>query len=171
MSARKRYRPKDNIPDPVGWAITLATKMDTTQLGPLLQVMTDAVEAFRLGHGTADHWRNLADCANIGEDLMRFGLASDHAATFTGAQLALKAVCERKNAGGSWTLRAAELESLRVLVLVHEVQLRNASQGEFRDSVKRVVRRVSAAVRDGNISTTTVRVSGKLGTELNGARQ
>ena len=163
MSARKRYKPKEIVRDPVGWAITLATKLDSEQLGPLLQTMRDGIEDFRIGSGGPDPWRNLADCANIGEDLMRFGLANDHAATFTRAQLALKAVAERHAVRNSWTLRADELDALRLLVLVHEVQLRNCSQGEFRDAVKRVVRRVSAAVREG--SATTIRVTGKLGTE------
>lgn len=165
MSSRKRYRPKECLPDPVGWAIILASKMDPEQRAPLLKTMRDGVEAFRLGQGSEEHWRNLADCANIGEDLMRFGLANDHAGTFTVAQVALKAVADRRNGGGSWTLRAQELEALRLLVLVHEVQLLHCTQGEFRDAVKRVVRRISAARSGGDVSLTEIRVHGKLGVE------
>lgn len=147
--------------NPVLYALTMAATLEPAERARLKATMRAALEAFRTGAAGVKEWRDLADACNVGEELMRFHLASDHAETFKAAQLALKDVANRFNAGGSFTLRAAELEALRVAVLVHEVQVDAVAGREFREAVTRIINRTREALR-GNGGAEVIEVAGAL---------
>lgn len=154
-------RQRRGVSNPVLYALTMAATLDPDERQRLKTTMRTALDAFRRGAAGVKEWRDLADACNVGEELMRYGLANDHAETFKAAQLALKDVANRFNAGGSFTLRAAELEALRLAVLVHEVQLDAVAGREFREAVTRVINRTREALR-GNGGAEVIEVAGAL---------
>ena len=76
-------------------------------------------------------------------------IASDHGETWERAQEALAAVHGRARAGGSFTLRGAELTALDDAAFVHGGQLEHCSQGELEQAIQRVKRRCAGALRGG----------------------
>lgn len=158
---RKAYRPARIDLDPVGLALSRAAKLTPEQRQQLVGPTAAAFEAFRTGRGTEPLWRSLADAMNVAEALAERGIASDHVDTFARAQAALAAVWQRHAAGGSWTLRGAEITALDDGAFVHGVQLEHASQGEVADAIAAVKRRMQG-VRAGNVPKGAV-VIGSLG--------
>lgn len=163
MSKRKAYRPKTPCGNPVELAIAMAMKLDPAQRDKIIGITNKAFEAFRCGSGGPDPWRDLADAANVAEELMSSGLAPDHADTFRRAQEVLRDIADRAAAKKTWTLYGHEIESLRMLMWVHEVQLMHCSQGEFKKAVERVSRRVSEALRGNGSNVDVIHVAGILG--------
>lgn len=143
---RRRYRPHPIDTDPVGLAISRATKLSAEQRAPLEQAATHAFAEFRAGRGTAALWADLADCLNVAEALAEVNLASDHKGTFVAAQAALAAVCSRHERTKSWTLYPAEITALDDACFVHLVQLDHCSQGEMAEAIARVRRRIAGAL-------------------------
>lgn len=170
MSQRKRYRPKDCAANPVALAIAGASKLNHDQRELLRGTMLAAYESLRTGtvsggRSLSDCWNDLADCANVGQELMQYGLAPDHMITFTDAQLALRDLCTRGNAGRGWTMYPREVDILQLLTVVHGVQLDHCSVAEFRDAVNRVRRRASEALRGNGGTVSCVTVVGNLNRE------
>lgn len=143
---RRPYRPTPIDLDPVGLAISRASKLSAEQRAPLLAASTGSFEAFRAGQGNAERWASLADAMNVAEALAEAGVASDHADTFATAQAALAAVYARQKAGGTWTLRAAEINALDDACFIHQVQIEHCSQGEMADAIQLVKRRIAGAL-------------------------
>lgn len=142
----RRYRPRAVDVDPIGLAMTMAALLTPEQRAPLERASVEGFAAFRLGHGTAALWADLADAMNVAEALAEIGIASDHADTFAAAQAAPAAVWTRHAAGGSWTLRAAEITALDDAVFIHGVQLQHCSQREMADAITTVRNRVRGAM-------------------------
>ena len=144
---RKAYRPGRVDGDPVSLAMRMAAKLDAAQLPGLLDRLQARLEAFRTGHGNAEHWAALADSLNVAEGLAQLHIASDHQDTFDRGQQALAAVHGRAHGPRkSWTLRGPELQALDDALFVHGVQLQHCSQGELQQAVTNVQRRVAQAL-------------------------
>lgn len=134
----------------------------------LLAPVRAAFEIFRLGHGTLDHWKRLADAMNVAEELAHRNIASDHKATFEAAQHALHDVFTRQSVNASWTLRGTEIAQIELAVIVFKVQLDHCSRGELGLAVTRVYNRVSQALA-GNASPDALICGGNLGTDARAA--
>lgn len=144
IKPRKAYRARRVDGDPVGLAMAMAAKLDPLQLPGMLAGMQARLDAFRTGHGNAEHWAALADALNVAEAMTSLNIASDHIETFERGQQALAAVHGRAHGTlQSWTLRGPELQALDYALFVHSVQLRHCSQGELQQAVNRVRRRVA----------------------------
>ena len=156
----KRHRPITVCADPMRMVMNRVRTLTNEERDTLLTAARTAFEEFRFGRGAPRWWRSLADAVNISNELMSSGLANDHAATFERASDALRAVAERHAERGSWTLNAAELDALDLLVNVNAVQIMNCSLAEFCSAVERVQRRVRGA-RNGN-NVTAIAVEGDL---------
>lgn len=168
---RKKYRPYGVVSNPVMNAMVLAACLPKEEQANLIGTMKRGIDALRTGvpvkgHDMADAWRDLADAVNVGEQLMKNGLANDHAETFSAAQRALAAIADRANAGKGWTLYAQELEALKVMTYVHKVQITCMSGGEFRLAVRQVQRRTQEALRGNGPVNGVITVAGRLGKDL-----
>lgn len=115
-----------------------------------------AFDAFRRGMGTDAHWARLVDAINVGLELTRRQIASDHGPTFDAAGQALTAAFERHQLSGSWTLRGPEIAALDDALFVHQIQLDHASRGELGAAVTRVINRTKAALQGNAGPGTTV---------------
>jgi hypothetical protein len=145
---RKAYRPGRLDHDPVSLAMTMAAKLDATQLPGMLDRIQARLDAFRTGAGNSEHWAALADSLNVAEGLAELGIAGDHRETFERGQQALAAVHGRAHGPRkSWTLRGPELQALDDALFVHSVQLQHCSQGELHKAVATVRRRMQQALK------------------------
>jgi len=159
---RKRYVPKHVRPDAHLHAIDRVATLLSTQRSALSVPMHAAFDAFRTGHGSARYWCDLADGCNVGEVLAELSIGSNLTPRFAAAQAALSAVHQRHTAGGSWTLRPAELVAIDEAVWAADVQLQHCSQGELHDAVHIVKQRTRGALA-GGVGTSTIVCVGHLG--------
>ena len=72
-----------------------AAKLTIQERGEVLAPGQAAFDAFRRGMGTDAHWARLVDAINVGLELTRRQIASDHGPTFEAAGQALTAAFER----------------------------------------------------------------------------
>ena len=161
---RRRYQPRPVDLDVFGLAATLASKLTPTQRAPLEDAIARSFQALRAGAGTQPDWANLADALNVAETLAELGIASDHAETFVRGQQALAAVHARVAAGRSWTLYPAEITALDDACWLARIQLEHASQGEYRQAIHTVQRRVAGALSGSPPQGALVCIAGSLGT-------
>lgn len=166
MTARSQYR---RVQRPVySNAHTIAIKgtgtLDRADVDGMWRLFDRAVNEFSCGKNCPDHWRSLADAMNLAETMATdFPLASDDEsrARIASAQKVLADVFNRYQLRKSWTLHAAELEALRVGVLIHDTQLRHCSHSEFAKAFDRTKERLTQA-QAGNTAPGTIVIRGQL---------
>lgn len=161
---RKAYRPRRIDPDPIGLAIGRVTTLDNTQRLALDMPLREALDAFRRGAGSREHWLQLADALNVAEAIAARGLfAEDRPDAYVAAQRVLGDVSDRREAGGSWTLRGPELQALEIGIQCHELQLDACSQGELADAIADVKRRIRGVLAGNAPAGARVCTPGLLG--------
>jgi hypothetical protein len=164
MSRRARQRRQVRIvTDPISLAIANARAIAPDDVAMHERIMQTALDEFSRGLHCHAHWLSMADCANMAQTLaeMRIVGGAEVMAIVHASQATLAAVMQRHQAGGSWTLRAPELASLRDLVWLHTQQLRTASHGEFSRAAHITAERVSQA-RAGNAPRDAIVIEGQL---------
>ena len=160
---RKAYRPRAVDPHAHLRAITYTRRIDAADAARQVALLNDALAAFMRGHDCPQHWRSLADCANVAESLSLLGIGSNAEADriVHEAQVALSAVATRRQQRGSWTLYAAEIDALQWLLALHKAQLEAADYFEFDRALAATKRRISQAVA-GNAPAGAVIVEGEI---------
>lgn len=163
---RKAYRPRPVHANAWERAIMGAERVQAQQVAQLHQRRQQALQSLMQGARGEEAraaWRELADAANLAETLASMGLGSGEQArsTIDAAQAALAAVMQRHQAGGSWAMRASELDALRWLLQLHQVQLGHTSYTEYDQAVQRTAQRVQQALR-GNAAPGTYVLGGHL---------
>ena len=149
---RKRYAPKRSLWNPLAAALDRVTLLDAEQRVLLDSPLLGALEAFRTGRGTREHWMSLVDAMNVAESIAQRGIfREDRADAYGAAQAVLADVSDRHAAGRGWTLRGPEITALTLGVRCHELQMDQVSQGEMSDAIESVKRRVQQALA-GNAS-------------------
>lgn len=147
-------------------AIRSAARIRPDELAVMLTAMRSALDGFlRAGPDAGEHWRSLADTANVAEQLAQLGIGSGPEAeqVIHDAQVALAYAAQERQDRGTWALRADERDELRErltwLVSVHTTQIAACSYGEFERAYQRTVDRVRQA-RAGNAPREAVVVEG-----------
>lgn len=150
---RKAYKPKPVALNAHELAIGGAALLPESTIRDLQHDMPLWLEAFTRGEDCLRHWESLADVANVAEELSNLRICHDANSrrVIAEGQDALAAVCNRRHAGGSWTLHAAELQALRDLVTWHSIQLDQACHTEYTRAYRKVQRTRYQASR-GNVA-------------------
>lgn len=159
---RKAYRAKPVHLGQVDAVIAYTALLPKAERLKLQVPMENAWAAMRTGSRDSAPWCNLADAMNVAEQLAERGICSDRLPELKAAQSALHAVHTRQCDTGSWTLRGTEISALELGVDLHRIQLHHATQGEVRDAIQAVQRRMSQALA-GNASPTALICVGPLG--------
>lgn len=169
MSRRARqraYRPRPVATNAIEIAINRARKLSNTDVEQQMGLVRAAVAGMCLGGHCAQcaqHWRSLADTANMTETLAAMGLGSgpqaDH--VIEAAQRTLHDVHQRHAQRGTWTLFADEIAALHWLVSLHETQLAACSYGEFEHAYRRTAERLAQA-RAGNAAPGAIVINGDM---------
>ena len=95
---------------------------------PLVLAVQDAVQAVGYGSPVVEHWRVLADAANIAETLIESGAFEDPDQLFTDAVNAVASLGRKHGHGQAMSLEPEQLEHL----------------GEFRDAYQQLLEQCSA---------------------------
>lgn len=163
MKPRKKYRPRPVHANAVEIAINGARKLSAADVSMQRGIVSLALREFSAGHNCAQHWRSLADTANMAETLKDMGLCSGPQADelVHSAQVALGEVKQRHAARGTWTLYAAELDALGWLDALHSRKLAECSYSEFATAYHRTHERIAQA-RAGNAPRDAVVVRGDI---------
>lgn len=149
---RKRHIPKRVDFDPIELAIARTAKLTQHVRLQFTKPMDAALLALKTGHGTMQHWCDLADALNVAERLCDVGICNDHRHRVLAGQQALGDLYERHAARHCWTLRGEEVCALGGTadqlgaVEVHRIQLQHCSQGELHDSIAAAVRHMRQAL-------------------------
>lgn len=159
---RKRYVPKRVETDPVEAAIAQAGLLSPGQRQELGGPVQRAFERARQGTGGWPAWCELADGLNVAEQLALRGICSDRMPEIMAGQRALQSLHHRHEERNTWTLRAEEITALQTGVDFHLIQLAHCTQGELRDAIFAVQRRVSQALA-GNASPSALVCVGAIG--------
>lgn len=166
MSRRARARmqhPRRVAVNTMEIAASRARKLSRSDIDQQVALVRLAVAEFCRGQHCAQHWRSLADTANMAETLagMRMG-AGDAVDELVGnTQQALHDVFERQASSGIWTLFADEIDALLWLAPLHQAQLEACSYGEFETAYDRTMRRLAQALA-GNAAPGTIVVVGDM---------
>ncbi len=162
---RKAYRPAPVHANIVQRAIGGAGLIHPGEVAAQCQRIQHALQQFSAGQQCPQHWRSLADVANMAETLaaMRLGAGPQAEAVIQQAQQALADVWRRHAQRGSWTLYPAELEALHWLLRLHQTQMAVCSYTEFEEAFQRTTRRIAQA-RAGNAPPTAHVIQGDIGT-------
>lgn len=160
---RKAYRPRPVHTNATQGAINGARKLSAADVLQQLTLCRHALQEFSAGRDCPRHWLSLADTANMAQGLaaLRIGCGDQADQVIEQAQAALAAVQQRRHAGGSWTLYAAELEALGWLIALHTTQLGACDYAEFDKAFHQTHERLSQA-RAGNAPRGAVVVVGQI---------
>jgi len=128
-----------------------------------LETVEHALTQFGRGIDCADHWRSLADVANVAEQLMHEGIGAgpDAARVVATAQRVLHDVMQRRRDRGTWTLYAIERDALLWLQALHRQQLQSCDYAEFERALDTARNRITQA-RAGNAPAGAVIVEGEI---------
>lgn len=115
---------------PFDIAVARASTLSPEQVAENIQPAKLALDAFKAGRGSIEHWRTLVDALNVGEALAkRHRIASNLVEKNYAGQEALAAVYGRQRT--SWTLRGTEIAALTEAVWLWGVQVNYVSKGEL----------------------------------------
>lgn len=147
-------------------AINAARRLSAEDVAMMISTANRALQALLLAQADAgEHWRSLADLANVAETLAGMGVGGgpDAQLVIRHAQEALAWLMQERRDRGTWALRADERaevsDRLTWLVSVHAVQMQHCSYGEFERAWKQTYERVRQA-RAGNAPADAVVVEG-----------
>ena len=143
---RKIYRPRGVSTDPVEDAIARASLMTLYQRATLRDPMLRAFDNLKRGIRPEAAWCNLADALNVAEVLAELGIASDRTAEIEAGQVVLATLHARSRSKGTYAMRAAEMQTLETALEFASIQMDYCTQGEMKDAIETVKRRVSAAL-------------------------
>lgn len=136
---------------PFDIAVARASTLSPDQVAENIQPAKLALDAFKAGQGSIDHWRTLVDALNVGEALAeRHRIASNLIEKNHAGQEALAAVYARQRT--SWTLRGTEIAALTDAVWLWGVQVNYVSNGELEAARKYVTTRGEQWRRGGSKS-------------------
>ena len=141
-----------------------ARKLSDTDVQQQVTLMRRALDEFIVGQHCEQHWRSLADTANMAETLAGMGLGSgdDAERVIDQAQRALHDAHKRHAQRGSWTLWADEIDALRWLLSLHAVQLEACSYREFERAYRSTAQRMAQALA-GNAAPGVMVIDGGIG--------
>ena len=161
---RRHYRPGPVALNTLEIASNGAKRLSDTDVHRQVAIVQAALAGLSCGQHCLQHWRSLADSANMAESLAAIGLGrgADADEVIQRAQQALQATHERQATRGTWTMYHDEIDALGWLVRLFAVQLAACSYREFEAAFRSTQRRISQALA-GNAGAGAVVVGGDLG--------
>lgn len=145
-------RPRPVYVNAIEIALNGARRLSSSDALRSLAIAQHALDQLLLGAAGTDHWRSLADTANMAETLCAMGLCSGAKAeeVIADAQQALAYAQQERAERKTWALRGQDREELRErlgwLIALHREQLARCSYREFEQAFVRTQRRMAQAL-------------------------
>ena len=158
---RKQYRPYRVACNALEIVLNKVRKLSADDVQRQREIMTTALREFSAGKNCAEHWRSLADAANMTETFAGMGICSGPQAEtiIHVAQQSLADVQGRHAMRGTWTLYATELDRLEWMLTLHLRQLSECDYGELEKAYQTTRNRIAQA-RAGNAPAGAVVIVG-----------
>jgi hypothetical protein len=152
------------VANPIALAMQSAAKLKPAEVARQIGIVRHSLERLMRAELPDASWCDMADAANIAETLAGMGIGSgpEADAAITAAQRVLSDVYARHVERGTWAMRSEEIEALRLLIALHEVQLEACSFGEFDRAFRKTAERVRQALA-GNAPADAIVVDGRIG--------
>ena len=116
---------------------------------PLVLAVREAVEAVAAGAATVEHWRTLADAANIVETLISFGTFEDPDGLFTDAVNAVAGMGRQHGSGQAMRLDAEQQEHMTDFGNAYQLVLEQASERTYLHAHRATERRLRELLMHG----------------------
>lgn len=139
---RKRYRPRPVAANPINLAIRRASKIPADEIAAAMAPLLASFTAMREGVGSEQQWQMLAGSVELALSIEQQGVVRGLRGHLTAAEGALAGIKHRAIESGSWRptpLYWQEIEALDTFVWLHQRQLENLSEGEWRRAYDRAV--------------------------------
>lgn len=158
----KAYKPRRTLLNPMRVALGRVSILTPDERRTIMVPTAVALERLRVGACDQEGWEHLANAANIGLELSYLGICSDadSVAILSRMLLALGSICQRVNAGGSYTPKGPELVAISEGVDRHDIQLKFASCADLEKAV-RSFEQSKAAARAGKVPSLTIKAGQK----------
>jgi hypothetical protein len=151
---RRKYRPKPVMLDTMKLAVRRARKVPADEIAAVMAPLRDSFRALREGVASEGQWNLLASSVELALAIERQGVVRRLRGHLTAAEAALAGIKHRAMDSGSWkptALYYQEIEAIDTFIWLHEHQLENLSEGEWRkaaDQAEAVVRSAGGQVVD-----------------------
>lgn len=121
MRKKSKYRPKPQLPDPLGWVLGGLKPLTTAteEVTRLRNMNHSAIRSVITGKATIDDADTLLGAFNMAEALARLGVGTDWLPEIAQAQEALRSAGNRPRFGFS----GPELEIVNTAMVVHDLQI------------------------------------------------
>ena len=116
---------------------------------PLIKAVAEAVQAMGAGAATAEHWRVLADGANIAETLIESGAFEDPDHLFTDAVNAVASLGRKHGHGQAMSLEPEQLEHLGEFSEAYQQLLEQCSARTYIQAHRATERRLRTLLMNG----------------------
>lgn len=126
MRKRSKYKPKKNLVDPLTWVLAGIKPFKEVPTSVNIRIKNHAaMDALRLGKATREDMDVLIGAFNMTEAYARLRpeLGSDWITEIRDGQNALLMVARRGVFSGQFTLKAAELVAMNLVIELHDAQL------------------------------------------------
>lgn len=138
MRKRSKYRPRPQMADPLTYVLE-SVKPVTAHDNYLLDLKLVTTAAFAdLSNGTAtrEHINKLVAAHNIAQSLMQLGFGSQFEAWTDRSKQALVDLCARYQKLGRYVATGPELQALRDLLELHDMQMECITVGDMDRAIK-----------------------------------
>jgi hypothetical protein len=146
------------LANPMEVAMTNVATHTSSNQALILSLPEAAINALQFGGFNTAHWRDLCDTCNVGQVLAKppYNLANDHVDLFLAAERVLFELNDQYTAKRTWTPRAAQLQTLKDALEIHDIQLRYVSQHELKAAADEVCRVCAEALRGNGAKNVSI---------------
>ena len=144
---RKKYRPKNNLLDPVGWLLEDMSVVYKEEQLRILAINHNALAELVQGRGTKDHWEIVIGALNTAIVLDEQCYES---AYFEPLNAALRAHCRcgvRKKKYGKFGYSGQDLAAVNYALEIHDEQMKRATFREIDKAIAESMRRAKDPTR------------------------
>jgi hypothetical protein len=143
---RKKYRPKLQYADPVGFVVESVTPLTRHEdyLISLHVKNHEAMAALQQGKATNEHMNLLIAMSNMCEALWRLGHGVEFEDRVADGHQSLLSAGARFKRDGRVTLYAKEAEAINAMLELHDAQLSTITVGDMERALKYIRREVAA---------------------------
>ena len=149
---RRKVWPVGNV---VSMAIEGVSVMDDNRLQQLRTIDRAAVEAFRTGAATDQHWRDIADIVNISEVLCEWGVGTQEVSpVLKDVERHLREAIDRFERTGRMGTTGPGLKAFDDLLEYFDLQRTSVNLSTYERAVQKVIDRVRSGYTGAKVSPT-----------------
>ena len=145
---KRKHRKHYALINPIFHAIEGAAITDEETLQKLRDNEFKAIEAFRLGFATRDHWELISEVCNLTESMARAGIGPEALVATTAAEMALKDAYERYVRTGKMGATGPGLMAFKDVYEYHDLQRQSVARSVYERHIEMVSNKIRSKSPD-----------------------